>query len=254
MHEGHRRRMYEKIKNDSSVCDHELLEILLFNAYPRKNTNPVAHALLEAFGSLAGVFAADPEQLMTVDGVGENIALYIKCMGECVNRIRELNSGIAVLKNYEDFKNFTVIRMRGRQEEVLEFYCIEKNGKVKRIFSYTDSERDKVELQTDKIAYVIASAKPYGLLVAHNHFSGRSDPSINDDRFTAELQVMCSMNNVVLYDHCIYASDSDVYSFFESGKIDKIRKNFSFKTIIDRQIKMGEEDAASDGKCEKGKH
>ena len=67
MHEGHRRRMYEKLKNDSLLEDHELLEILLFNAFQRKNTNPIAHALLDRFGTLSGVFGADYNKLITVD-------------------------------------------------------------------------------------------------------------------------------------------------------------------------------------------
>ena len=71
-------RMYEKLKNDDGLHDHEILEILLFNAFPRKNTNPVAHSLLQMFGSLSGVFAADIEQLMSVDGVGESPFLFRK--------------------------------------------------------------------------------------------------------------------------------------------------------------------------------
>lgn len=241
MHEGHRQRMYEKLKNDSSILDHELLEILLFNAFPRKNTNPIAHALINAFGSLAGVFDADIDRLMTVDGVGKNVALYLKCVGECTRRVKSVNSGVAVLKTYEDFKTFTTVRMRGKTEEIIEFYCLEKNGKVKRIFSFTNNEHNKVEVRTEDISYVIATEKPYGLLVAHNHLSGNSNPSSNDDRFTIELQLMCSMNNVVLYDHCVYASDTNVYSYFASGKIDEIRREFSFKELIDSQIKKREE-------------
>lgn len=242
MHEGHRRRMYQKLKNGDSVCDHELLEILLFNAYKRVNTNPIAHALINAFGSLAGVFEADVEQLMTVEGVGENVALYIKCVGEVNRRIREINTGVAVLKTYEDFKRFTLMRFRCATEETLEIYSIEKNGKIKRISPFTNYESGKVEVNSDKIAQVIANAKACGMLVAHNHLSGNSNPSMNDDKFTAELQLLCSMNNVILYDHCIYASDDNVYSYFEHGKIDKIRRDFSFKTLVDKQFKLTEEE------------
>ncbi|MDE7082129.1 MAG: hypothetical protein K2O89_00290 [Clostridia bacterium] len=238
MHEGHRQRMYDKLVSDNTIFDHELLEILLFNGIPRKNTNPIAHELIDSFGSLAGVFDADIGQLQTIKGVGREVALYLKCVDLCTKRIQMINAGIAVLKNFEDFKSFTAVRMRGRTEEVLEFYCLEKNGKLKRIFSYTDTESNKVEVRTSKIANVIATACPYGLLVAHNHLSGNSTPSANDNRFTAELQAICSINNVVLYDHCIYASDNNVYSYFASGKIDYIRREFSFKKIIDNQFKL----------------
>ncbi len=238
MHEGHRQRMYERLKDGSGLCDHELLEILLFSAIPRKNTNPIAHKLINAFGSLSGVFEADVKQLMTVEGVGESVALFLKCVGECNRRIKSVNTGVAVLKTYEDFKRFTAVRMRGRLEEFIEIYCLEKNGVVKRVFTYTDSDRNKVEVRTDKIAHVIATEKPYGILVAHNHLSGKSAPSLNDDRFTVELQLMCSINNVVLYDHCIYASDTDVYSYFATGEIDRIRDKFSYKKLIDNQMKL----------------
>lgn len=237
MHEGHRKRMYEKLKNGDGLYDHEILEILLFNAIPRKNTNPVAHELIKTFGSLSGVFAAEPERLMTVDGVGESVALYIKCVGETAKRINLFTVGIALLKNYKDFRNFVAMRMRGRIEEVLELYCLEKNGRVKRIFSFTDNDIAKVEVDIEKLSAAIATEKPHGIFIAHNHLSGNPNPSLNDDRFTIELQVMCSMNNVNLYDHCIYASDADIYSYFENGRIDEIKKNYSFKEIVDRQIK-----------------
>lgn len=237
MHEGHRKRMYEKLKNSDRLYDHELLEIFLYNAFPRKNTNPLAHALLDKFGSISGVFAADIEQLMTVKGVGESIALYIKCNAEIFKYIHTENSGFTSLKNYEEFKTFSVVRMRGKQHEVLELYFLEKNGKLKRIETYTDDDVHKVEVNTSEISSVIAAEKPYGIFVAHNHLSDTSKPSGNDDRFTGELQAVCSLHNVVLYDHCIYASDTDVYSYYSSGRIDEIRKNFSFKELVDAKIR-----------------
>lgn len=241
MHEGHRKRMYEKLKNGDALYDHELLEIFLFNGFPRLNTNPVAHALLDNFGSLSGVFSADINRLKTVKGVGESIALFIKCNGEILQRISTVNNGIAFLNNYDEFKTFVTVRMRGKNEEVLELYFLEKNGKVKRILSFTSADKSKVEVSTSDISTIVAAEKPYGILVAHNHLSGSSSPSANDDRFTNELQLMCSLHNVILYDHCIYASDTNVYSYFTSGRIEGIRRDFSFKQLVDAQLKTREE-------------
>ena len=84
MHEGHRKRLLEKLKNGDSLFEHELLEILLFNAYPRKNVNPVAHALLKRFPCINEILNAEVEELTAVEGVGENVALYLKCIGECL--------------------------------------------------------------------------------------------------------------------------------------------------------------------------
>ena len=242
MHEGHRRRMYEKLKNGDVLFEHEVLEMLLFNAYPRTNTNPIAHSLLRAFGSISGVFGAEVEELTAIEGVGENVALYLKCIGECVKRSGSNNSvGVAVLKSYEDFKKFAMLRLRGRTEEVLEIYCLDKSGRVKRISSYTNNEQHKVELGTEEIARIIATFKPYAMLLAHNHLSGKAQPSESDDIFTAKVQFVCSMSNVNLYDHCIFASDGNIYSYFAAGKIDNIKKHYDFETLIGNQYKKVKE-------------
>ncbi len=238
MHEGHRKRMYEKLKNDDGLYEHELLEILLFNAFQRKNTNPIAHALLDSFGSISGVLNASVEELCAVEGVGESVALYLKCIGECTKRTSAGSAGVAQLKSYDDFKNFVRIRLRGRCEEVLELYCLDKSGKVKKISSFSSDETSRVRVDADKVARVISAVKPHGLLIAHNHLSGDSLPSANDDRFTMEVQLMCSMNNVCLYDHCIYASDKNIFSYFSSGKIDKIKSGFSFEKLVGEQYKQ----------------
>lgn len=238
MHEGHRKRMYEKLKNGDSLYEHELLEILLFNAFQRKNTNPIAHALLDAFGSIAGVLNAEVDELCAVEGVGESVALYLKCIGECTKKAVSLEKpGAVCLKNYEDFRRFVCARMRGKTAEALELYCLDKSGKVKKISSFSSNEQSKVQVDADRVAKIISAVKPYGLIIAHNHLSGSSLPSENDDRFTMEVQLMCSINGVSLYDHCIYASDSNVFSYFSSGKIDAIKRSFSFDKLVGEQYK-----------------
>ena len=67
LHEGHRQRMYEKVEKDA-LADHEWLEVLLFGALPRKNTNELAHRLIAQFGSAIKVFFASREELQKVPG------------------------------------------------------------------------------------------------------------------------------------------------------------------------------------------
>lgn len=236
MHEGHRRRMYEKLKNNDGLNDHELLEILLYNALPRVNTNPIAHNLLETFGSLAGVFNATPEQLVTVGGVGESTAMYIKCVSEVGKRVSPAFSGIAVIKNHNDLKNFVCARLRGKIAEVIELYCLDKMGRVRRIHAFTDDDYNSVNVDANKFSEALITDKPYSVTVAHNHLGGSSAPSQKDDIFTAKLQLICSMNNVNLLDHMIYASDKDIFSYFLSGKLDKIKKGLSFNSVLDDKL------------------
>lgn len=229
--------MYEKLKNGDGLYEHELLEILLFNAFQRKNTNPIAHALLDAFGSISGVLNADVEELCAVGGVGESVALYLKCIGECIKTVHGTRTAVASLKSYADFQNFISIRFRGKTSEILELYCLDKSGKVKKISTYTSNEQNKVQVDADRVAKVIIAVKPYALLVAHNHLSGNSAPSDNDDRFTREIQLMCSMNNVQLYDHCIYGSDNNIFSYFSSGKIDVIKREYSYNNLVGEKLR-----------------
>ncbi len=235
IHEGHRKRMNEKLAAGELLQEHEKLEMLLFNAYPRRNTNPVAHALLNTFGSMKGVFEAELKDLVAIEGVGESVALYIKCVALCCKTAYGADGEEEeYLKNYGDFKRFSAKRLRGRTSETLEVYFLEKSGKVKYIFSRTDSDEHKVSLKREEIPSVIAAVKPYGMLIAHNHLTGGSSPSPRDDKFTSEIQMLCDLNGIILYDHCIYASDNDIFSYFGEGRIDEIKSKYNLNAIIDK--------------------
>lgn len=226
MHEGHRRRLLEKLKSGDNLFEHEILEILLFNAYPRKNVNPVAHALLSRFSSINEVLNADIDELCLVEGVGENVALYLKCIGECLN-LGNRCEGFAVIKNIAQFKDFVCARFRGKSSETLEFYLMDKNGKVRRIFSFSDKDANKVEVRPEEITKIISVHKPYGVYMAHNHINCPSAPSSADDDITGKVQLICSLNNVRLYDHCIYSDTDGIFSYFMTDRLEKIKRNCS---------------------------
>lgn len=223
--------MYAKLESGENLYDHEILEILLFNAFPRINTNPIAHALLERFCSLSEVLKADLNELKSVDGVGDNAACYLRCVGLCAERAGRIE-GLAKLKNFGDCKELVKLRMRARREEFLEMYFIDAGGKVKRIYTYTDSDENRVSASVEETVRNIALAKPHGILIAHNHLTGSSAPSENDEVFTREMTVICAMNNVRLWDHIIYASDGDMFSFNDCGRLDIIREKCSMGNMV----------------------
>lgn len=237
LHEGHRQRMYDKLIAGDSLYDHEMLEIMLFFVISRQNTNPLAHRLLDAFGSISGVLAAEPAALMHIDGVGERVVAYIKGLNEIMQRIDREAIGIVSLRNYEDFKRFATLRLSSKAEEVLELYLIEKSGKVRSVHSFTNNETNSVGVEARDIFNIIIASKPYALVIAHNHLSGNPTPSTSDDRFTAEMQVLCSMYNVQLLDHCIYATETNVYSYYLSGRIEVVKRQFDFTKLVDSQYK-----------------
>lgn len=231
-HDGHRQRMYFKMRSGGKMPDHEMLEILLFNAYPRKNTNPIAHSLIAAFGSIKGVLEADIKELTEVEGVGENVAAYIKCIAACAASAYGVEDEDIYLKNYGEFKEFASRRLRKKTEETLEIYFCEKNGRVKYIYSETDSDMHRVKADVDELSKLLSTQKPCGIVIAHNHLSGACEPSEQDDKFTASMQMLCSLNSVILYDHCIYAADNKIFSYFDEGRIDKIKARFNLTEML----------------------
>ena len=82
IHTGHRERLRQRLMTfgADALCEHELLELILFYAIPRINTNDIAHSLLDKFGSLGKVVSADSESLSAVSGVGQSGALFLRLM------------------------------------------------------------------------------------------------------------------------------------------------------------------------------
>ncbi|MBO5327593.1 MAG: RadC family protein [Clostridia bacterium] len=230
MHEGHRKRMYEKLKSGENFFEHEVLEMLLYNAYPRKNTNPIAHALLKRFPGIDAIFNASIEELCEVPDVGERVALYLKNLGECFKLVKKTEC-FGVVNNYDEFKKFAALRFQGEDKEVLEVYCLDKGNRIIKIYSYTVSDPVKVEVSPKELMKAFSQNTPYGVFVAHNHVNGTARPSEKDDAFTKQIQVVCSILGVEFYDHCIFAPDGSVYSYYTNGNFYGIKEQFSVWNI-----------------------
>lgn len=222
MHEGHRKRMYERVKNGDRLYEHEILEVLLYNAYPRIDTNPIAHALLNRFSSMTAIFNADVEELCEVEGVGENVALYLKTVGLCAAQCGKSES-FARIQNRGDMLKFISSRFSGKSCEILEFYGMDRNNRIIRIFSYSNNDMTKVTVDRAELARSISKLQPFGIFMAHNHPLSDSQPSGNDDEITAACLKVCDMTGARLYDHLIYANDADVFSYYDSRRMDGIR-------------------------------
>ena len=106
IHSGHRERMKQRFRETGfdGFSDVNALELLLFYAIPRQDTNPIAHALLDRFGSFHGVIDAHYEDLLKVNGVGENTALFLKmipavCKRYTQGKQKKQKSYLSILTN-----------------------------------------------------------------------------------------------------------------------------------------------------------
>lgn len=236
MHEGHRKRLYQKIDEGANLYEHEILEILLFNVYPRIDTNPIAHRLLDKFRTLPAVLAATPDELKMVEGVGEQAAFYLATVGKCMDCMNKTSS-FAVIANYAEMREFAYARLKGSDEERVELYLLNKRGKLKRILTYPQKNDGTVVVESEELGKAISIYHPYALFVAHNHLWDRAKPTAADDAFTKQCQLVCSMFNVSFYDHLIFDTTGDYYSYSCMERIGGIRKDFTMSAVLERDEK-----------------
>ena len=224
-HEGHRERLREKIRL-GACCEHEYLEMFLCYAIPRRNTNDIAHRLLSKFGCLPKVFAAPTDELQGVDGVGESVAVLLKCMGkfceDYVNLFQSSNT-LPQTSDRASFLSFINRTYAQLDREVLDVYLIDANSNIFRRERFSSQREKTVNVETEAFASLLVNARPSGIILVHNHPSGDPEPSSQDDETTKQCTWICSAQNVVLCNHYIYASRG-IYDYYGSGKLKAIAK------------------------------
>lgn len=229
LHSGHRERMMEKfLINKAALSDHEVLEMLLFYALPRINTNDIAHRLINTFGSLNNVFAADKDQLKAVKGVGEKAALQIMIVGDIINRLHVKNSKEIRLNNFSALKEYLDGQFDNKVERFL-IILLDKKYKVIAQHDYTDNRKEVVSAEIPEFASLLAAHKAENVMLIHNHPSGDSKPSESDDTTTAQVAMICSMHGKRLVDHVIFGDN--LYSYRDSGKLQKILNKANINNI-----------------------
>ena len=209
-HAGHRQRKKEQFLRYGldAFAPHEALELLLYYAIPRMDTNGIAHALLTRFGSLDGVFKASVPELMQVEGVGQSAALLIRLTAQIYKRSQTERDrpGQAIRNEAEAAAFFKKYFWNERNEIVLEvcldgkcrvlaWHKLSEGGANNSAFNLRDTLRHALE---DNAVFV---------LLAHNHPSGVALPSAEDIQTTETVRYALSAMGVHLLDHIIVAED-----------------------------------------------
>ena len=133
IHDGHRQRLKKRFRNEGldNFNDINTLELLLFYCVPRQDTNPLAHRLLDTFGSLSQIFMATPEDLEKVEGVGENVSTYLMLMRDIVSRYwKQTNSQEDYLTDFQDCGNFLMPYFLHKRNEMVYLLCLDAKCKV----------------------------------------------------------------------------------------------------------------------------
>ena len=221
-HDGHRQRLKtEFLARPDSFPDHKLLELLLFYANPRSDTNPLAHELLDRFGSLAGVLDAPVEELCKVKGMGEHGAVLLKAGKELTGRYLTARTRVDdIARNSRDYYALLRPYFFGARNEQLCLLCLDGKRKVLGIRRLGEGSVNAVSVTTRLIAEAALSLNASAVVLAHNHPSGIAVPSAEDKVTTAHLKKLLAGVDVELRDHVIFVDD-DMVSLRDSGMLEQ---------------------------------
>lgn len=220
-HKQHRQRLKNRFLREGldHFERHNILELLLFYAIPQGDTNPLAHRLIDHFGSISAVFDASYEELLKVKGVGEHTAILLKlCLGITKAYLDDGNSPGVTLDSPNELCKYIVPKFAGETNEILYIICLDSRKRVLYCGKIQEGTINQVSLSGRKVAEKALSVNARFVVLAHNHPGSYAVPSSEDVRATEKMLLILRGIGIELMDHIIVA-ENDAVSMRESGLI-----------------------------------
>lgn len=220
MHAKHRERLRERYlkTGPDGFNSHELLELLLFYALPRINTNDIAHKLLDQFGSLEKVLTATTIELRQVPGIGEHSAILISLIKPLAHRSESIQIKNPQLNTIEKAAQYCVQLFRGVRTEQLRLICLDAQFRVTYSNIMQSGIVDEVPIYTRQVVQTALLHDASSIILTHNHPGQTPRPSLQDINATRELLSALQPLGISLCDHIIVAGEK-YYSFMEAGPL-----------------------------------
>lgn len=224
VHDGHRqRRMTSFLQNGfDSMHPHEVLETLLFFAIPRRDTNPIAHELINTFGTLANVFDAPYEELLRIEGVGPSAAALLKMIPQLARLYVQDVNDTELIRSKEDLARVFLPRFVGRKKEMVYLLCLDNKYKVLACVRIGEGSVNSSVVNMRGITEQAMRYNAAAIALAHNHPGGLAMPSPEDIHTTHALEQLCKSIGLRLLDHLVVA-DGDYVSMADCGIIGPCR-------------------------------
>ncbi|MCL1829133.1 MAG: hypothetical protein FWG32_06520 [Oscillospiraceae bacterium] len=222
-HDGHRERMKDRFAEHGldNFSEHNVLELLLFYAIPRKDVNLPAHNLIERFGSLAGVFEAQVSELEKTPGLGRNAAVLLKLIPQ-INRRYFMSKGASVniIDSSAAAGEFFIPLFMYEKDEAVYAACFDSKFKLTGYKRISEGTVNAADINIRKIVEFALEKNAVSVILAHNHTSGGLTPSAPDERATAQIKKALEFVGITLADHIIVAGENYV-SMSDIGLINK---------------------------------
>ena len=219
IHAGHRQRLRQRFLAEGLDSFNEInaLELLLFYCVPRKDTNELAHKLIDYFGSYAAVLNASFNDLKKVNGVSDSIATYLCLQREAARYylVSDMARG-TVVENTEDYAKVMLPYFVGRSNETVYLLCLDAKCKVLCCREISTGSVNAASISMRKLMDVAISSNATMAILAHNHPGGVAVPSAEDIATTRQVEKALSSIDVHLVDHLVIAAN-DYVSIRQSG-------------------------------------
>lgn len=213
LHDGHRQRMKERFLKEGmeNMQPHEVLELLLFYVIHRKDTNALAHQLLNTFGSLARVLEAPYEELIAVEGIGREAATFLKMMIPFMKAYQNSgNKETPVLNTYDKCGSYLLKQYFGVTVERMSILCLNSLYELQSFVWLGVGDASSVECSAKAVVTAVTRQPCNAVVLAHNHPSNLLLPSDNDIMVTKQVKYLLQAIGVRLVDHIIIGRDDYV--------------------------------------------
>ena len=225
MHQGHRKRTRNQAMEIGleKFTDIQQVEFMLYYIVPRKDTNPLAHRLLDRFKSFSNILDARPEELELIEGLNTTTANKICGMRQIINlyQTKRITGSISI-KNDNMFLNYLESLLRFQSTEILYVFAITNNYKIKAYRTYQLKQVRTVGIQVQEFYGFLNATNPAFVAVAHNHPDGCANSSDDGKAAASYIKKLLFVYNIELLDSFVVGEDG-IYSENQKGYL----RNFS---------------------------
>ena len=218
---GHRDRLRHRARRGGleALPDYELLELFLYRSIPRADVKPLAKALLARFGGLAALLSAPLEDLRTVPGVGQSVALDLKLMQEAALRMgRETLTRRPLISSWSALLAYVRTALAHEPREQFRVLFLDRKNQLIADEMLGRGTVDHAPVYPREVARRALELSACALILVHNHPSGDPAPSSADIDMTRQIVEAVRPLRIEVHDHLVVGRDG-VASFKALGLI-----------------------------------
>lgn len=226
IHEGHRKRLLTNLSaNVDNISEINLLEYVLTFYIPRKDTNPLAHALLDEFGSFANVLDADCLDLMKVKGIGETTAKNISLLKGIFTRYRmDKYKSKKKIVTYGDCQSYFRDLLFGKNEEEFHLVCLNAKGEIAGTKLLQRGDVNHIHFSIRTVSEFAIRCRAVNVVMGHCHPDADATPSMADLDTTSAILTALAAFQIEVLDHVIVGkTEEDLFSMAQDGILQNLK-------------------------------